>query len=77
MTESGGSSSCLVVHLHSDLLKDEICFTGEVFPAGKDLLSVVGVGILSAFTANSVLCPPIRVLQCLDRCRFWRCRCDF
>lgn len=59
------------------MLKDETCFTGEVSPLVKDLL-VVEVGILSALTANSVLCPPIRVLQCVwDRCRFCRHRCDF
>lgn len=78
MIEGGGSSSRLIVHLHGDLLKDEICFTGTVSPAVKGLLSVVEIGILSALIANSVLCLPIRVLQCVwDRCRFCRCKCDF
>lgn len=63
MIEAGGSSSCLAVRLHGDLLKDEICFTGDVSPVVKGHLSVVEVGILSTLTANSVLCLPIRVLQ--------------
>jgi len=62
MTEDGGSSSCLV-RLHGDLLKDEICFTGQVSSVVKGRRSVVEVDILSALTANEVLCPPIRVLQ--------------
>lgn len=65
MIECGGSSPCLIVSLHGDLLKNEICFIGEVSPEVKGLLSVVKVGILSALTANSMLFPPIRVLQCV------------
>lgn len=44
MIEGGGSSFCLVVCLHGDLLKDEI--SGEVSPEVKGLLPVVEVGIL-------------------------------
>lgn len=78
MIEGGGNSSCLAVCFHGDLLKDEICFTGEVSPAVKGLLSVVEIHILCALTANSVLCLPVRVLQCVwDRFRFCRRRCDF
>lgn len=65
MNEGRGSFPCLVVFFHSDLLKDEICFIGKMSPEVKGLLSVIKVGILSAFTANSVLCPSIRVLQCV------------
>lgn len=44
MIEGGGSSFCLIVCLHGDLLKDEI--SGEMSPEVKGLLSVAEVGIL-------------------------------
>lgn len=71
MIEGGGSSFCLIVCLHGDLLKDEI--SGEMSPEVKGLLSVAEVGIV--LTANSVLFLPIRILQ-WDRCRFCRHRND-
>lgn len=78
MIEGGGNSSCLAVCLHGDLLKDEIGFTGEVFPAVKGLLSVAEVDILCVPTANSMLCLPVRVSQCVwDRFSIRRRRCDF
>lgn len=43
MIEGGGSSSCLVVCLHGDLLKDEFCFTGKASPVDKGLVSIVEV----------------------------------
>lgn len=74
----GGGSSCLVVCLHGDLLKDEICFTGKAPQWIKALSRLLRYSILSALTANSVLCQPVMVLQCVwGRCKFWRCRCDF
>lgn len=53
MIESGGSSFCLVVCLHGDLLKDEI--SGEMSLEVKGLLSLVKVGIL--FLQQIQYCP--------------------